>query len=225
MKNILNSLLGKSPFKPLQEHMRQIQSCVLPLKQLLQELKKGSDAAAKTLAAQISEHEHLADKIKDEIRESLSKSLFMPVQRQDVLEILSIQDAIADTAEDIGVLCTIKDSFSVPDELFTLMEIILDKSVETFQKYQEIIEDMDELLEATFSGPQAQKTKKNIGEVAYLEHETDRAQKVFLKKFFEYDSRLSQSDFFLIAKITRRIGDIANISEKAANKIRLILFS
>lgn len=224
MKNILKSLLSKSPFKPLQEHMEHVHICVVAIQDLLQEVKKGSFEEAKKLYSKINEHEHLADKIKDEIRENLSRSLFMPVHRNDLMEILSIQDSIADAAEDVGVLLTIKESLSMPSDLFVLLEAILNKTLETFHKYHEIILEMEYLLEATFSGPQAQIAKKNIDKVAYLEHETDLVQKVFLKKFFECDDQLSKSDFFLISKISRRIGDIANISEKAAKKIRLILF-
>lgn len=224
MKNILKSLLSKSPFKPLQEHMEHVCICVRLVKDLLQEVRNVSFDKAKKIYDKINEHEHLADQIKDGIRENLSRSLFMPVHRNDLMEILSIQDSIADAAEDVGVLLTIKEPLVMPAELFDLLEEILAKTLETFNKYHEIILEMDYLLEATFSGPQAQIAKKNIDKVAFLEHETDLVQKVFLKKFFEFDKELSQSDFFLISQLSRRIGDIANISEKAAKKIRLILF-
>ncbi|OHD11719.1 MAG: TIGR00153 family protein [Spirochaetes bacterium GWB1_36_13] len=222
MKNILTSLFGQSPFKPLQAHAEQIFKCVKNLENFLKILRTDFNEAKK-VAEEVSLHEHEADKIKDKIRDNLGKPIFMPVGRDDLLEILSIQDAIADSAEDVAVLAVIKENFSIPEEIFVLMEIILQKSTDTFLKYKEIIDQMDELLEATFSGPQADKIRKNIETVALYEHETDKAQKMFLKKLFEYDDRLTHSDFFLISNITKRIGDIANISEKAANKIRLIL--
>lgn len=222
MKNILTSLLSKSPFKSFQEHLEEIKNCVLLLNPLIKALKNDMPQA-KSIALKISEHEHNADKIKDSIRDNLSKSLLLPIGRSELLEILSIQDAIGDVAEDISVLCTIKENFKIPEEIFTLVEIILDKSVETFNQYFQIIYQMDELLESTFTGAQAEKIRKDIEQVAYLEHETDNAQKVFLKNFFLIEESLSKGDFYILSKLSQILGDVANISEKAANKIRLIL--
>lgn len=222
MKNLLSSLLPNSPFDSLQKHAQSVSDCVFALKEFFKEIKNRSVKAQET-GQRVSELEHQADKIKDNIRDNLSKAIFLPVDRENLLEILSIQDAIADTAEDIAVLTLIKEDLIIPDDLLILLDIMLDKSIETFSVYKNIIDELDELLEATFTGPQAEKIRKKIDEVAYKEHETDGAQKVFLKKFFSLDKQLSQSDFFIIAKLSRRIGDIANISEKAANKIRLIL--
>jgi predicted phosphate transport protein (TIGR00153 family) len=206
----------------MQDHADQIANCVLKLKDFLTTFKKSFEEGKK-LCAEISEFEHKADQIKDKIRNNLGKSLMLPVNKGNLLDILSIQDAIGDTAEDIAVLATMKKDFTIPDELFTLLDILLDKAIDTFKKYREIIDLLDELLEATFTGPQAEQIRKEIKNVARLEHETDKAQKIFLQKFFDYEENLSKSEFFLISKISKGIGDIANISEKAANKIRLIL--
>ena len=47
------------------------------------------------LARQISKQEHEADIIKNEIRNHLPKSIFLPVSRSDTLSFLKEQDAIA----------------------------------------------------------------------------------------------------------------------------------
>ena len=52
--------------------------------------------------------EHVADKIKDEIRGNLTRRLFLPIDRERVPEILAFQDSLADRAEDVAVLLTIK---------------------------------------------------------------------------------------------------------------------
>ncbi|MCP2521170.1 DUF47 family protein, partial [SCandidatus Aminicenantes bacterium Aminicenantia_JdfR_composite] len=50
------------------------------------------------LDAEISEIEHKADKIKQNIRSNLPSSVLLPIERQDLLEFLSQQDKIADRA-------------------------------------------------------------------------------------------------------------------------------
>lgn len=206
----------------MQDHALQVEHCVNELPHFFQQLAADFNQA-QTLTQKISDFEHEADKIKNAIRNNLGKSILLPIKKNDLLDILSIQDAIADTAQDIAVLCTLKPQFKLPVELRSHLEILLEKAMATFHKYKQIINLMDELLEATFSGPQAENIKDEIHEVALMEHETDKAQKLFLQKVFLIEDSLSKSDFFILAQLSKEIGDIANISERAANKIRLIL--
>ena len=60
------------------------------------------------LVADLSRMEHEADLTKNDIRNHFPKSLFLPIDRAHFLEILSVQDSIADKAEDIGILLTLR---------------------------------------------------------------------------------------------------------------------
>jgi len=221
MKNIFSILKGSS-FKDFQAHANQVKECINLLEPFLNSIGKDYEESKK-IAKEISNHEYEADKIKDSIRDNIGKSILMPVRKDFFLEILGIQDAISDTAEDISSLVITKESFIIPEEIFPFLKIILKKSIETFNVYKKIVDSLDELLEATFAGPQAHIIRDKISEVAKLEYETDKAQKIFLNEFFKIDEKLSKSDFLILAEISKKIGDIANISEKAANKIRLII--
>jgi len=221
MKNIFSILRG-SPFKDFQLHAAEVKKCIDLLIPFIDCL--GLDyEKAKKIGEEISKHEYEADKIKDKIRDSLGKSILLPVKKEFVLDMLSTQDAISDTAEDISALSIIKENFTIPPEIAPYIRIVLKKSIETFDAYKKIIDSLDELLEATFAGPQAQIIRDKIVNVAKLEYETDKAEKIFLSEFFKIEDRLSKSDFMIISEISKSIGDIANISEKAANKIRLII--
>jgi len=61
----------------------------------------------------IFEREAEADRIKNELRLHLPKSLFMPVDRRDLLEVLHLQDTIANTAQDIAGLL-VERQMSIP---------------------------------------------------------------------------------------------------------------
>ena len=52
----------------------------------------------------IIKFEHEADAIKRSIRLSLPKSLFLPVPRTDLLQIVTVQDKVANRAKDIAGL-------------------------------------------------------------------------------------------------------------------------
>ena len=107
MRTIL-SLFSKSPFTPLQQHMEKVAVCVHQLEGLFEALQKREFEKILEIQKKISKQEHEADKEKNHIRNNLPKNLFMPISQSSLLEILSIQDSIADTSEDIAVLTTLK---------------------------------------------------------------------------------------------------------------------
>ena len=59
---------------------------------------------ALTIRDEIERLEHEADDLKKAIRLGLPKSLFMPVPRQDLLELLLVQDKIANRTKDVSGL-------------------------------------------------------------------------------------------------------------------------
>ena len=95
------SLFGRSPFAPFQSHMESVSRCVHCLPPLCEAIEKKDYARVEQISEEISRLEHEADLIKNDIRNHLPKSLFLPIDRSNLLEILSIQDSIADKVEDV----------------------------------------------------------------------------------------------------------------------------
>ena len=105
----------------------------------------------KSLAKRISRLEHAADLIKHDIRNNLPRGLFMPVDRANLLRILSVQDSIANRAENIAVLLTFKQA-STFEGFDVLFDDLVTKSLESFTLTREIIGQLGELLETGFGG-------------------------------------------------------------------------
>jgi uncharacterized protein len=218
---ILN-LFGRSPFAPLQSHMEKVSSCVHLLKELFQALETRDFIAVEGIAQKIGELEHQADITKNDIRNHLPKSLFLPIDRGHLLEILSIQDRIADRAEDVAVLVTLKQLELLPPFRMEFMEF-LDKSIGTFDSALLIIKEMHELLESSFGGLEAEKVCGMIEDVAFKEHQVDLVQRKLLKKFLQLEQEMSYATFYLWQKICVAIADISNLSENLALRIRMTL--
>lgn len=174
------------------------------------------------MAQEISELEHAADLTKNEIRNNLPKGLFLAVNRADLLEILSLQDRMADKAEDIGVMMTLK-KLEPLEGLEDELQKFIDKNIEAANYVHKIMQEMDELLEASFGGKEAEKVKKMIEEVAYLEHQADVLQSELNKKLYNMDSKLSVSSFILWNNILQAIASLSNNAEKLANRVRMLL--
>ncbi len=220
--SVLMNLFRKSPFTPLQTHMERVIKCVHRMQDLYDAHFKGDFDAVNQLAEEISELEHLADIAKNEIRNNLPRGLFLPVNRGDLLEILSLQDSIADKAEDVAILMTLKPLPQI-DALKEEMKAFMLKNIQAVEKAHEIIREMDELLESAFGGTEAEKVIRMVEEVAFMEHEADIMQHKILKQLFSMEEELSYSSFYLWINILQTMASLANLAEKLANRVRMLL--
>lgn len=221
MLTILN-LFGRSPFAPLESHMEKVSECVGMLKTLFEALEKQDYALVDEVSKKICELEHQADLVKNDIRNHLPKSLFLPIDRGNLLEILSIQDSIADRAEDVAVLATLKKA-PMPNELKEVFTRFLNKNFEAFHVARKIIREMHELLESSFGGIEAEKVRSLVDEAAFKEHEADLIQRDLLKTLFNVEKELTYSSFFYWQRIFESLGSVANLSEKLGYRVRMTL--
>lgn len=221
MLTILN-LFGRSPFAPLASHMEEVAVCVNLLNELFDALNKKDYERLEQVAKKIGEQEHKADLTKNNIRNHLPKNLFLAIDRGQLLEILSLQDNIADQAEDIAVLATLKQIEVIP-AFREEFQLFLVKNLETFNGARKIIKELHELLESSFGGIEAEKVRSMVDEVSFKEHEVDLIQRKLLKILFASEDKLSYSSFYLWQKIFQALGAISNLSENLANRIRMTL--
>jgi len=220
--SIMENLFSRSPFTPLQTHMEKVANCVSKLKDLHKSfLEKDSDAIA-NLAKEISDLEHSADLTKNDIRSNLPRGLFLAINGADLLQILSLQDSIADTAEDIAVLLTLKKLDPVK-ELKGDLKSFLDKNMDAVNKVHEIILELERLLQASFGGAESKRVKQMVNDVAFLEHEADVMQRGILKKLYNMEDTLSYASFALWTNLISGTAALGNISEKLAYKISSLI--
>lgn len=222
MLNTILNLFGKSPFAPMHSHMDQVAHCVGMIPKLFEAVQKQDYSAVELIASKISEQEHKADLIKNDIRNHLPKTLFLPIDRSHLLEILKIQDSIADAAEDVAVLTTLK-TLVILDSFKDEFQSFLKKNLEAFQSAKLIINEMNELLESSFGGIEAQKVRAMVDDVAYKEHEADLIQRKLLRSLIQAESQMTYSSYDLWQRIFHALASISNLSENLAYRVRMTL--
>ncbi|MBC22470.1 MAG: TIGR00153 family protein [Phycisphaerae bacterium] len=216
-------LFGRSPLVPLQVHMEKVEECVNAVEEIL----KGfvSDMPHEEIcerARALSKLEHNADLVKNDIRNSLPRGLFMQVDRGNFMSMLSDQDSIADKAEDIGVILSFK-ALPLLDPLMVHFNPFLEKNVEAFRVVRTIIAELDELAEMGFGGAEASRAEQMVDQVALYEHEADVIQRDLLRALFDNEDDLSKAEFLLWRNLMMDIGGLSNYSEKLANRVRIML--
>ena len=174
------------------------------------------------LSKELSELEHEADLTKRDIRNHLPKNLFLPIDRSHFLDISSIQDSIADKAEEVGVILSF-NTLERYSELRALLDEFYRKTTEVFWLAKKVIGEMDELLESSFGGIGAEKVKNLVEQTAYQEHEARQAFRKIMKALLGLSPALSAPSFYLWIRVLKEVGCIAENSERLANRIRMIL--
>jgi hypothetical protein len=221
MRTIAN-LFGRSPFVPLQSHMRKVSECIDGLGELFQVFVNEDYDSIDEIARKISKTEHEADLVKNDIRNHLPRGLFLPVDRGKLLEIISTQDEIADTAENVAVLCSLK-KLPVPARVKDVFLEFCTKSTECFHLSRAVIEQLDELLESGVGGVEAEKVRELVHAVAVKEHEVDLCQRKLLRIMFDSEDVLNYAEFHLWLRILAEISTISDLSENLADKVRTTL--
>ncbi|NNF45270.1 MAG: TIGR00153 family protein, partial [Desulfofustis sp.] len=141
-----SSLFRTSPFKPVQEHMRVTFSCICFLPPLLDALYRKDYQQLNEFAQEIVKLESEADNIKHEFREKLPNTLLLPVDREDLLSLISDQDGLADLTEEIAKTLSYRD-MEVPDPLKDPLDELLEGTMEISVAAKEMIGRLDELLQ------------------------------------------------------------------------------
>ena len=222
MRSTILNLFGKSPFKPLQEHLEKVKECLEQIQPLFDSLYKQDSKEFKTISKNIMKLEHQADKIKDKIRDNLPKNLFLAVNRRDLMNLLSAQDSVSDAVEDLAVVLNIRE-MTVPEKLKPLLDNLVKKVVQVGNLSVEVILELNNLLEASFSGLEAEKVIKMVGEVSTMEWEADKIQYKLAQTLFKMEKELDPVSIFMWMKIFQTLSEIADASEKVTKLLRLFL--
>ncbi len=206
-------LFGKSPFAPLQTHMNKVTHCLEKLTQIIA-------SPSQKLVDELCRLEHEADITKNDIRNHLPNSVFMPIDRSQFLEILSLQDKIADQAEEIGITFTLKPLSST---FLPFLAEFYQKNLETFISVEKIIREIDQLIESSFGGIEAEKVKTMVEQTARKEGESQILERALRQKICSSADNWSPPEFYIWMKLIDQIGNLSVLSEKLANRVRMVL--
>jgi predicted phosphate transport protein (TIGR00153 family) len=218
----LAGLFGKSPIRPIQEHMKVSHEAAALLNDFFKAVKAEDWKEAAKIQRNIGKFENKADELKKEIRLNLPKSLFMPVPRGDLLELLSVQDNIANRSKDIaGIMLGRK--MTIPKEMEKQMLEFVKTAVATSAQAVKAIEELDELLETGFSGREVRIVQKLIEKLDQLEHRNDELQIAIRSNLFKIEKDLPPVDVIFLYRIIEWVGDLADRAQKVGSRLQMLL--
>ncbi len=220
--NPLAALFKRSPFKAMQEHMRCAVECARLVPPLFEALIAGDQDEVEVIKERIYVAEAQADQIKNRLRTHLPRSLFMPVDRRDLLEVLQMQDAIADTAQDIAALL-VERPMTVPEPMQQPLMALTARCVDACEQSARVIEELDELLEMGFRGREAVQVEAMVDELGQIEDEADELELRLIRILFRHEEEIGPVSVMMWYRLIEWTGDLADYAEKVGDRLRLLI--
>ena len=220
-KSIAN-LFGTSPVRPLQQHMAKVVECVSQLEPLFDAVLANDPAAVDRIQEHIVALEHHADDLKHDLRLHLPRSLFLPVERRDLLEVLTMQDNIANRAKDIAGLIRGR-RMSFPAEVGPLLQEFVKRCIDACLQAEKTVNELDELVETGFRGAEVELVQNMINELDRIETDTDTIQVAVRTKVFAIERDLPPIDAMFLYRVIDWTGDIGDRAQRVGSRLQLML--
>ena len=216
------SLFGRSPIGPMQQHIAKAYECAACLVPFFEAIFAEDWERVEQVQQEMVRLEKDADKLKRDVRVHLPKSLFLPVPRSDLLELLSVQDKVANRAKDIAGLM-LGRQMTIPQPLQPIMQKFVQRTVDACQQALKAMNELDEILETGFGNREVRGVTEMIEVLEDIEHDTDRMQIEVRRNLFKIEKTLPPVDVMFMYTIIEWIGDVADRAERVGNRLEQLL--
>ena len=222
MVNVLSNIFGSSPVQPLEKHINVAFRCAKQLRGLFAAAIAGDWEKASKIRHDIEALEHEADDIKKSIRLQLPKSLFMPVPREDLLELLLVQDKIANRTKDVSGL-VMGRKMQIPPQIAEQFLDFVDRNIDAAKQARKSVRELDELFTAGFRGAEVTLVTGLIEELDQIETDTDEKQASLRGALFDIEKSLDPIDAIFMYQVIELTGEIADMAERVGRRLELLL--
>jgi len=222
MSNYVYRMFGSSPVRPLQEHMGKVHLCAVELVNFFEAVIEQDQARIKAAQEAVVGLEHEADRLKKSLRLSLPKGMFLPVSRRDLLDMLTMQDNIANKSKDIAGLM-LGRQMVLPESMAPLFLTYVKRSVDAIAQADTAINELDELVETGFRGKEVVVVEKMIKTLNQIEGDTDEIQIKIRAELFKLEKGMPPVDVMFIYRIIEWVGELADLAQRVGSRLQLML--
>ena len=214
-------LIKKSPFGPIQAHMLVSKASVKELINFLQSAINLDWNKATESRKIISDLENEADALKAETRSLLTKSLFLAVPREDILDLIKLADDIPNTVKDISGLI-IGRQMEIPSEIASSFLLFAKEAATITETAGEAVDYIDELFQFSFGGNAAIKMQQLLEQLDSLENRNDQSEINLRGELFSIERDLPPVNVIFLYDIINKIGELSDRAEQVGHRISLI---
>jgi len=221
MGNIFN-MFAPSPIKPIEQHMHKTYLCAKQLLPFFEAVLNENWQEATKIRDNILALEMEADVIKRDLRLNLPTGLFLPVSRTELLELLRVQDKIANKAQDIAVLIVSRNTV-IPAEIKDKLLPFVTRCLDAAKQACKAINELDELLETGFRGNEVKVVNEMILTLDKIEHDCDMKLTEIQHEIFLVEHKIPPVEVMFLYKIMQWIGDLAENAQTVGSRLQILI--
>ncbi len=222
MSSFITQLFGASPVVPLQKHMAACCTATAELVPFFDAVVRGDWAAVDASRERIVEAEQEADRLKREIRRNIPKRLLMPVPRGDLLDLLGVQDSMANKAREISGL-VVGRRMEIPRVMEQGFLDYVARCVDAADKARASVDELDELYETGFRGAEVTIVQRLLHELDGIENETDDMQARIRLDLMGVERDLPPVNVMFLYRVIEHVGEIGDLAERIGHRLELLL--
>lgn len=215
-------LFGRSPIPPLQTHYETVHACTAALLPFFEAVVAGDWELARECQQRVRELENKADVLKREFRKSLPSSLFLPMPRTDLLDMVGMQDRVANKAKDIAGLMTGR-KMQIPAQVAEGMLAYLRRAIDASAQTLVAIHELDELVESGFGSRAIKRIEAMLEDIDTIEGDTDDQQVIIRSTLFSLEDEWPPVDMIFLYQIVDWVGDLADRAQKVGGFLQMLI--
>lgn len=213
---------GRSPFGPLTRHIQKVDHGTDLLTDFFQACSEGDWDKAQAQYREISDCEHEADELKDQVRLNLPNTLFLPISRSDLIELIEAQDRILNKVKDIAGLMTGR-RMQFPNTLLEPINAYIQVTVDSVHQARKVLEEIDQLLESGFGRNISEVIEDMVVELGKLEHRADKEQVIIRGHLLAQEAELPPLEVMFLYKIIDWIGMVSDRAETVGSRLQIMM--
>jgi len=222
VSSYISKLFGSSPVEPLQRHMAACCAATSELTLFFKHTVAYNWTEVDESRKRIVDWEKQADTLKHEIRRKIPKNMLMPVPRADLLDLLLVQDLLANKAREISGL-VVGRRIDIPRSIQTGFIDYVTRNSDAARKAFECVNELDELYETGFRGAEVSTVENLIDELGRIEDETDKMQTSIRFGLLEIEKELPPVNVMFLYRIIELVGEIGDLAERIGHRLELLL--
>ena len=224
VKPAISEVISNSPLALLERHVGVCVDCVERLPLYFAEAQANRWGRASDVREEICRFEGLADELKQDVRGNLPRGLWMSVSRADLLELVRVQDKMANGVKEVSGI-SLGRQLAFPAAMTSEVADFIDVVVQVSRVVVKIIGATRELSRSAFGTRQTNVILDFVSEVEADERRSDEMQAALRARLKGHEAELSAVDAIFLYQLLSAIGDIADNAEKVAHRAQTIATS
>jgi predicted phosphate transport protein (TIGR00153 family) len=146
----------------------------------------------------------------------------MPIDRRDVLEVLTMQDMVAGSARDVAGLI-IGRNMVIPKSMAKGYKKLVKRSIDACKQAYIAICELDELIETGFGKVERKRVGRLLIKLDVIEQDTDEQQVTLRNELFKLENELHPVNIMFLYKVIDLTGNIADRAQRVGSRLQLML--